>query len=48
MHLFTDIFDVVLSYPNIPVLLDFGILNSKTNLHAFSWNEISPLLNKVY
>lgn len=42
----TYIFDVVLSYPDKPFILDFGPLNSKTNLYAFSWKEISPLLNK--
>ncbi|XP_050314821.1 cell division cycle protein 123 homolog [Anthonomus grandis grandis] len=40
------VFDVVLSYPEKPFLLDFGALNCKTNLYAFSWKEISPLLNK--
>lgn len=39
-------FDVVLSYPDQPVVLDFGPLNTKTNLYAFSWKEIGPLLNK--
>lgn len=40
-------FDVILSYPDKPLLLDFGPLNAKTNLYAFSWKEISPLLNEV-
>ncbi|KAL1493078.1 hypothetical protein ABEB36_011211 [Hypothenemus hampei] len=40
-------FDVVLSYPDKPFLLDFGPLNSKTNLYAFTWTEISSLLDKV-
>ncbi|KAF7271564.1 hypothetical protein GWI33_015592 [Rhynchophorus ferrugineus] len=39
-------FDVILSYPDKPYVLDFGPLNSKTNLYAFSWKEINPLLNK--
>ncbi|KAJ8960537.1 hypothetical protein NQ318_013825 [Aromia moschata] len=40
------VFDVVLSYPDKPFVLDFGPLNSKTNLYAFSWKEIQPLLSK--
>lgn len=40
------IFDVVLPYPSSPYILDFGPLNPKTNLYAFSWNEIHPLMNK--
>lgn len=38
--------DVVLSYPDNPFILDFGPLNSKTNLYAFTWKEIQPLINK--
>lgn len=44
---FVDVVDVVLSYPDKPFILDFGPLNSRTNLYAFSWKEIGPLLNKV-
>ncbi|XP_072380243.1 translation initiation factor eIF2 assembly protein-like [Diabrotica undecimpunctata] len=40
------IFDVVFQYPEKPYLLDFEPLNSKTNLHAFSWKEIQPLLSQ--
>ncbi|XP_019869561.1 cell division cycle protein 123 homolog [Aethina tumida] len=40
------IFDVVLPYPGSPYLLDFSPLNSKSNLYAFSWKEIKPLLSK--
>lgn len=43
----SDTFDVILSYPDKPYILDFGPLNGKTNLYAFSWKEINPLLNKV-
>uniref|UniRef100_A0AAR5PX01 Cell division cycle protein 123 homolog n=1 Tax=Dendroctonus ponderosae TaxID=77166 RepID=A0AAR5PX01_DENPD len=39
--------DIVLSYPDKPFILDFGPLNSRTNLYAFSWKEIGPLLNKL-
>lgn len=45
--IFVDIFDVIMSYPDKPCILDFGSLNNKTNLYAFSWKEILPLLNKV-
>lgn len=38
--------DVVLSYPDDPFILDFGPVNSKTNLYAFTWKEIQPLINK--
>lgn len=41
------IFDIVLPYPGSPYLLDFSPLNSKSNLYAFSWKEIKPLLCKV-
>lgn len=40
------VFDVVFCYPNSPYILDFGPLNSKTNLYAFNWTEIQPLINK--
>lgn len=40
------VFDVVFSYHNSPYILDFGPLNSKTNLYAFSWKEIHPLMNR--
>ncbi|KAJ8932239.1 hypothetical protein NQ314_014814 [Rhamnusium bicolor] len=40
------VFDVVLSYPDKPFILDFGALNSKTNLYAFTWKEIQPLINR--
>ncbi|KAJ3639597.1 hypothetical protein Zmor_002947 [Zophobas morio] len=40
------IFDVIMSYPDQPSIVDFGPINSKTNLYAFSWREISPLINK--
>ncbi|XP_060515897.1 cell division cycle protein 123 homolog [Cylas formicarius] len=40
------VFDIVLSYPETPYIVDFNPLNSKTNLYAFSWKEIGPLLNK--
>ncbi|CAH1129930.1 unnamed protein product [Ceutorhynchus assimilis] len=38
--------DVVLSYPDRPFIMDFGPLNNKTNLYAFSWKEIGPLFYK--
>ncbi|KAG5877480.1 hypothetical protein JTB14_029986 [Gonioctena quinquepunctata] len=40
------IFDVVLQYPDGISIMDFGPLNSKTNLYAFSWKEILPLMSK--
>lgn len=40
------IFDVVHPYPNSPYIIDFGPLNPKTNLYAFNWDEIHPLMNK--
>ncbi|CAH1173542.1 unnamed protein product [Phaedon cochleariae] len=40
------IFDVVFQYPDRPIVVDFGPLNSKTNLYAFSWKEIQPLMGK--
>ncbi|XP_066247537.1 translation initiation factor eIF2 assembly protein-like [Euwallacea similis] len=40
------IVDIVLSYPDKPFILDFGPLNRKTNLYAFTWKDIGPLLNK--
>nr|CAI5853218.1 unnamed protein product [Callosobruchus analis] len=40
------IVDVVYSYPDKPYILDFGPLNNKTNLYAFTWKEIQPLLQK--
>ncbi|KAH1030049.1 hypothetical protein HUJ05_003185 [Dendroctonus ponderosae] len=43
-----DVVDIVLSYPDKPFILDFGPLNSRTNLYAFSWKEIGPLLNKDF
>ncbi|CAH1377731.1 unnamed protein product [Tenebrio molitor] len=39
-------FDVIMSFPDQPYIIDFGPLNSKSNLYAFSWKEILPLLNK--
>ncbi|KAJ8921467.1 hypothetical protein NQ315_003085 [Exocentrus adspersus] len=38
--------DIVLSYPDEPFVLDFGALNGKTNLYAFTWKEIQPLMRK--
>ncbi|CAH1109391.1 unnamed protein product [Psylliodes chrysocephalus] len=40
------IFDVVFQYPENPYIIDFESLNSKTNLYAFSWKEIQPLISK--
>ncbi|XP_018571009.1 cell division cycle protein 123 homolog [Anoplophora glabripennis] len=40
------IVDIVMSYPDDPFILDFGPLNSKTNLYAFTWKEIQPLISK--
>lgn len=40
------VFDVVYSYPNSAYILDFGPLNLKTNLYAFNWTEIHPLIGK--
>ncbi|XP_023030294.2 translation initiation factor eIF2 assembly protein [Leptinotarsa decemlineata] len=40
------IFDVVFQYPDAPIIVDFGPLNSKTNLYAFTWKEIQPLISK--
>lgn len=42
----TYIFDVIFSYTGSPYIIDFAPLNSKTNLYAFTWNEIHPLINK--
>ncbi|XP_967295.2 cell division cycle protein 123 homolog [Tribolium castaneum] len=39
-------FDVIISFPDQPCIIDFGPLNSKTNLYAFSWKEISSLFDK--
>ncbi|CAG9857373.1 unnamed protein product [Phyllotreta striolata] len=40
------VFDVVFQHPDRPSLIDFEALNAKTNLYAFAWNEIQPLLGK--
>ncbi|XP_056639392.1 cell division cycle protein 123 homolog [Diorhabda sublineata] len=40
------VFDVIFQYPDKPYIIDFEPLNSKTNLYAFSWKEIQPLINK--
>lgn len=40
------IFDVVYCFPDEPYIIDFGSLNCKTNLYAFTWNEIHPLINE--
>lgn len=42
-----DTFDVISAFENDITLVDFGQLNSKSNLYAFSWKEIQPLINKV-
>jgi hypothetical protein len=46
IFLIPDTFDVIMSFPDQPYIIDFGPLNSKSNLYAFSWKEILPLLNK--
>lgn len=47
-YFFLDTFDVVTIYENDIMILDFGPLNSKSKLYAFSWKEIQPLMNKVH
>lgn len=39
-------FDVILTYPADPLIMDFGPLNSKTNLYAFNWKEIQNIISK--
>lgn len=44
---FSVIFDVILVQSDDPMLVDFSPLNNKTNLLAFSWKEIQPIMKKV-
>ncbi|XP_045481524.1 cell division cycle protein 123 homolog isoform X1 [Harmonia axyridis] len=40
------IFDVILVLPDDPIIVDFSPLNNKSNLLAFSWKEIHPIIKK--
>ncbi|XP_044765140.1 cell division cycle protein 123 homolog [Coccinella septempunctata] len=40
------IFDVICVLPDETIIVDFSPLNNKTNLLAFSWKEIHPIIKK--
>ncbi|KAL3290295.1 hypothetical protein HHI36_023639 [Cryptolaemus montrouzieri] len=40
------VFDIILTLPDDPIIVDFSPLNSNTNLLAFDWKEIHPIIKK--
>lgn len=44
---FSDTFDIIVPPHDNVLLVDFGPLNSKSNLYAFKWKEVQPIVIKV-